>query len=264
MWLFDKIEDMVDDAKTKAGAKEPMTGYGYHYGGNMCGNSHSESVSKADEGHALISTEHRNWHYEDPKVEEYLADISIIKELESVFRKYSMQKWHGKKFTDVFVCDGETYGYSFEFGKAEISFSSQMFPNKYYKKLKELHDIMDRYVEKAEKLPGLVIQPMEDDERPRFSRDDDEVHFDVFEYRENRLYYRLVNGTDNEFEWNQFCRVFREGEKEPFFEKENPYPSKAYGHGTEESYVKLPERLGVGKYRLESGVYSYEFEIALQ
>ena len=262
MWLSDKIEDMIDNAKMKAGSKNPMTKFSYHYGGNMCGNSHTETVMPVDEKHARISISHADWHYETPKVSEYLTDIGIMDELEHVFHKHSMERWHGKKFTNMFVCDGESYSYEFEFGKAYISFSSQIYPKKYSEKLDELHEVVKKHLENAEKLPYLLAEEVkEEDGYKHYKPDDGKIRIEASRYAEGMLYHYIFNGTDEKTEYDRSVKIYREGEEEPFFSEEDKYHRTIYQHSSHEEYSKIPEQLSVGKYRLEMGEYSCEFEI---
>lgn len=123
-------------------------------GGGMTGGYYRETV-KGHEGRALISIESAEWHSQEPTVTEYLTDIAVLAELEAVIRKYKMNFWNRKKFTHEFIADGESQSYRFIFDNAEISFSSQIYPLRYRKKLQELDGIVKKYIENGEKLPGV-------------------------------------------------------------------------------------------------------------
>lgn len=264
MWIADKIEDMIDDAKMRAGSKKkPMTGFSYSYGGNMCGNSHRESVMPVDNEHARISISHADWHYQNPEVNEYLTDIAVMKKLEEVFHKHSMEKWNGKKFTDMFVCDGESYSYSFDFDKAWIGFSSQIYPRKYHDKLNELHEIVKEYIGSGKKLPHLVTKNVEAEESyRRYKPDDGKIGIEVFKYCEGRLYYLVSNGTGEKHEYDRSIKIYKDEESGPFFTKEKNYRGTVYQNSADEQSIDVPGILTVGIYRLEVGACSCGFEIA--
>ena len=262
MWITDKIEDMLEDARMKAGSKEALTGFCYSYGGNMCGNSHREYVVPFDSEHAKISISHANWYYEDPAVSEYLVDIDIMNKLEAVFRKYSMEKWHGKKFTDIFVCDGESYSYGFDFEKAHISFSSQVFPGKYHEKLDELHKILGEYIEKGERLPYLLQNTVQEGEaHGRLKPEDGDISLEVCFYREGKLGYRICNGTDEKIEYDRNAAIYAAEESEAVEVKKRNYSGNVYQHSVDEDEIMVPGHLKAGKYRLEVGKYECGFEI---
>ena len=116
--------------------------YQYSSGGGMDGGFHVESVTRYDSGHAIVMIKQAQWYYQDPVVEEYLVDDAILDEIETVVRKYRMNRWDNKKFTNMFVCDGASYSYSFSFDESYIHFSSQIYPVKYSKKLRQIDEII--------------------------------------------------------------------------------------------------------------------------
>ena len=125
-------------------------------GGGMNGAYYSRTIKRYDEKNALIRTEKADWYAGDPEINECLVDISIMDELERVIRKNKMNFWNRKEFTKMFVADGESYSYSFDFGDSDISFSSQIYPPRYRKKLNQLKDVIFRYMQDAKELPGSV------------------------------------------------------------------------------------------------------------
>ena len=229
--------------------------YEYHYGGNMNGNSHRETVEPVDDAYARVSISHAEWYAQDPKVEEYLVDIGILGALGEVFCRYGMEKWHRKEFTDEFVCDGETYGYDFEFdGKPEVWFSSMVFPREYGDKLHELREVFRRYVAEGRRLPGLVLPPCEvEDEFCRKDPEKGKITLSVYEYSRGNLNYRLGNGTDETIEWAADAALYRIGESEPIAESSGKYPNHAGAHRFDECILEVPGQLAEGKYRLEAG-----------
>ncbi|MBO4652257.1 MAG: hypothetical protein J5649_02960 [Lachnospiraceae bacterium] len=242
-------------------AGNTLVKYEYHYGGNMNGNSHRETVEAVDDAHARISIEHAEWYCEDPKVDEYLVDISIMEELKEVFCRYCMEQWHNREFTDEFVCDGETYGYTFDFdGKPDVWFSSMIFPREYSDKLKELHEVFKKYLAEGEHLPGLVLARTDEPEECRRVPEEGKIVLEVYEYSCGKLYYRLGNGTDEGLEWTDTA-LYRKGESVPFVSVTEKYPNHSGAHMFDENYLEIPGQLAAGKYRLEAGGYTCKFEV---
>jgi len=115
----------------------------------MTGGYYIVEVKKIDDSKALITIEKAEFHSDEPEKKEYLVDVSIMEKLEKLIRKYRMNLWHRKTFTNMFVCDGESYSYEFEFDNVRISFSSQIYPKPYGDKLSELREVVKEYVEGA-------------------------------------------------------------------------------------------------------------------
>lgn len=78
-----------------------------------------------------------------------------MEELEKIIRNNQMNFWNQKKFSNMFICDGESKSYSFCFEKASISFSSQVYPTIYRTKLKKFDEVIDNYLEGAKEKKGL-------------------------------------------------------------------------------------------------------------
>lgn len=116
-------------------------------GGGMTGGYNNKTV-KRFEDHALIKIESAEWHSQDPTVIEYQTDVAVLDEIEAIVRKYKMNHWNRKKFTNMFVHDGESTGYHFSFDDAEISFSSQIYPELYREKLAEIDSVIEAHIEK--------------------------------------------------------------------------------------------------------------------
>lgn len=129
-----------------------LTEYHYSSGGGMTGGYFSETVEKYDDDFALITTEKAEWHSDEPALKKYLVDARILSDLESVVRKNHMNFWHRKTFTNMFVADGESYSYSFQFSENSIDFSSQIYPAKYREKLKKLDEIIKNYLKNSKEL----------------------------------------------------------------------------------------------------------------
>lgn len=119
--------------------------YRYSSGGGMTGGYYTKTV-KRNKDYALIRIASAEWHSQEPTVTEYKVDVAILDELEAIIRKHRMNFWNKKKFTNMFVADGESYSYSFGFDNADISFSSQIYPARYSEKLKELDSVIEKNI----------------------------------------------------------------------------------------------------------------------
>lgn len=243
--------------------KEKLTGYKYSRSGDMQGSSYSESVQEYSEDSALFTIMQRKWHSDDGTVKEYLVDKEILNELKAVFVKYHMEKWDNKKFTDRFIADGASDSYRFEFETNHVSFSSQYYPEKYSSKLKELDEILNKHLENATLLPGLLIHDSikESDYTLPYDLNNGKIVLSVYSYHQKYLYYRLANGTDEEKKIESVIRLYRDGESVPIYEKSSEHKISLSAHRLYENSVKLNKLLAPGKYRFEAFGYETEFEI---
>lgn len=243
--------------------KEKLTGYKYSRSGDMQGSSYSESVQEYSEDSALFTIMQREWHRDDGTVKEYLVDKEILNELKAVFVKYHMEKWDNKKFTDRFIADGASDSYRFEFETNHVSFSSQYYLEKYSSKLKELDEILNKHLENATLLPGLLIHDSikESDYTLPYDLNNGKIVLSVYSYHQKYLYYRLANGTNEEKKIESVIRLYRDGESVPIYEKSSEHKISLSAHRLYENSVKLNKLLAPGKYRFEAFGYETEFEI---
>lgn len=243
--------------------KEKLVSYQYSSGGDMLGSSYSETVREFDEDSALVTIVQRKWHGDDGTVKEYLIDKAILNELKAVFVKYRMKKWDNKKFTKMFIADGANYSYGFDFETDYVSFSSQYYPEKYSSKLKELDEILNKYLQNATLLPGLLIQNTvtENDFELPYDLDNGEIVLSVYSYYQKILCFRLANGTNEEIKADSVIRLYRDDESVLIHEKSYEHETIFYAHDLNEDSIKLNERLAPDKYRLEAFGYETEFEI---
>ena len=243
--------------------KEGLKKYKYSCGGGMLGDSYSESVQEYSSDSALITIRSSEWHGDDGAVKEYLVSGEILNELKAVFVKYHMKNWDNKKFTNMFIADGASHSYSFDFETDSVSFSSQIYPEKYSVKLENLSEIVAQYLKDAEPLPGLVREEAANkgDYTLSYDRNSGKLELSVYSYYQKSLCYRIVNGTDENKKLDSAIRLYKDGESVPILEESSKYDVTLYAHSHNEDTVTLNERLLPGKYRLEMFGCEAEFEI---
>lgn len=235
-----------------------LNSYSYSEGGGMVGAYHSESVKRSGD-RALITIESARWHSQDPTVEEYLTDAAVLDELEAVVRKYHMNFWHRKEFTNVFVADGDSKGYHFDFDEETVWFSSQIYPARYRNKLAELDRVLDQYIAAGEKLPGLV-NPRSDDGEDYFLPEDELLIY-VFSYAGNSLGLRILNGTNGEVEIPDEVQLISADTGAVLFEEQSSYIRTFSERSRDEMHIELQDRLPAGNYILRLGGMDIPFEI---
>lgn len=240
----------------------PLNRFSYSMSGGMNGGHDSVSVKKVDESNVIISTSKSNYYYEESDVKEYLVSVDVLKDIEAIFRKNKMEKWNNKKFTDMIVYDAPSSSYSFIFGDkyTYVSFSSQMYPDKYGVALNQIHDVIDSYIASAKLLPGLVLDTVEEDYDKR-QIIENEVVFTVFEYANDSLSYRIINGTSEDISLSKDIKLYEANNDDPIFETTKYGECIAYKEYCNEDSFTLDKRLDVGKYVLQIGEYQAEFEI---
>lgn len=124
--------------------KQHLLEYHYSVGGGMTGGYYSETVRRQGDK-AVISTVRAEFHNEEPIESKIEVDASILDDIEQIVRKYKMNFWNKRKFTNMFISDGESTSYTFSFDKTRIYFSSQFYPAMYGMKLQEIRDIIKKY-----------------------------------------------------------------------------------------------------------------------
>lgn len=250
-----------------AGGKKmcKMKEYSYSSGGDMRGSHYSEIVKRLDDNHALISFSRANWYADDPKVSEYIADAKILIDLGEIFSEYNMQRWHNKKFTNEFVCDGASASYRFRFeDEDDVYFSSQIYPSSYREKLAEFDKVIKKYVEQSEKLPCLKRPVLSDEEKHKLIYPKDSlVRLEVYKYGNMELNYRVCNGTSEDVGFEEKIKLFDVANGKIIKEHLPAYAFKntVSPNRREEQVLYLDSLLDVGIYRLEVDKYSCEFEI---
>ena len=198
--LFGKFSGTEKEREKKVTEEkaEKLESYKYSRGGDMLGGSYSQSVAEYNEDSALVTIMQSEWHGDDGTIKEYLVDKEILNELNAVFVKYHMKNWDNKDFSDMFIGDGASRSYRFNFGTNSVSFSSQYYPEEYADKLNELDEILYKYLKNATLLPGLLIHDTitEDEQKLPYDLNNGEIILSVYSYYQKYLCYRLANGTD--------------------------------------------------------------------
>lgn len=236
-----------------------LNNYHYSSGGGMTGGHYSENIKRYDDTKALISIESADWHSQDAEVKEYFADISIMDELEEVIRDGRMNFWNRRKFTDIFVCDGESRGYTFRFDKGYISFSSQIYPPKYSERLKKLSDVIKRHISSAELLPALVNENKNVADRQKQA--EGRLYFYVCSYSADRLGIRVFNSTDEIIKLSLSYKLINADNGDTIAEEDDKYPRTMYPNSRDEIGLSISQRLGVGSYKLIINDTEIPFEI---
>lgn len=113
--------------------------------GDMRGSAHRIELSKDEDGKALLVFSDTEEHGQEPVVKAYLVDGRILEEIKEVFIDEGMYGWDGRKFSGIFIADGANTSYSFIFADDDVSFSSQIYPEKYRKKLDRLDAVIEKY-----------------------------------------------------------------------------------------------------------------------
>ena len=240
-----------------------LISYVYSSGGGMNGGGNSTEISIID-GEVILTYSDTKWWYDDNDITEYKLDKAVLADIESVFRKYKMQNWNDKKFTDMFVADGPSYSYSFKFEDSiRVSFSSQVYPVSYSKKLAEIDKVIEKYKERGSLEPGLVTKEKTDEELAgKNNPDNGLVEIEVYEYSKDRIYFRILNGTDKDVAVSNSVKLVRNSDGEMLYNESSEYSIEVNATSANEEYL-LSGRLEEGIYTIYVGDYSAEFEIRL-
>lgn len=243
-------------------SKAKLVSYSYSSGGDMIGSSNSTELSIINDKVYLTVSESESWA-DDGTVTEYQLDEAVLSEIKDVFDKYGMNRWNNKKFTNMFVSDGASYSYHFYFdNEKSVYFSSQIYPEKYRKKLREIQEIINKYMAGATAEPGLVKKELTPEEK-MYKRhpENGNVELDVYEYSMRTLKYRIMNGTSDDLKVANRVKLVNNDSSSTVYEENSTYDIETYANYSEEEYIGLNDRLAVGKYTLYVGDYSVDFEI---
>lgn len=248
--------------------KGELTGYRYSSGGGMNGGHYQETVRELNAEQAIVTIESMDWWGAVPDAAEYLVDRSILTDLQAVYDKYHMHRWHNKTFTRMFVYDGESYSYQFDFAEDSTWFSSQIYPRRYWKKLDQLDEVIQRYLTDAERLPGVVKDESTEED---FLYDaevpmDGELHLQVVGWFNNNVYYRILNGMEETAEVEEAYRLVKvesDGSETLLVEETNPYDwtCDIVSQDVLSDSFCCTTRPEAGQYRLYFGELETDFEM---
>lgn len=241
---------------------EKLIMYSYSSGGDMRGSHYSQEIKLSEEGKAVLCTSSADWYNDDPKTEESYIDAAVLEEIGKVFRKYHMNRWQNRKISKMFVADGASYSYRFTFGETDFRFSAQYYPGRYRYKLDEIDNIIEKYSQTKEHIPGLVRkdESENEDEYSNIIPVQGEICFRVYNYCNKTIYFRLLNGTDNNITFPAEADIIFNGKKLEVINSCIPVDEIAEDSYSEGS-ITLNDYLIEGTYRITAGDYSTEFEI---
>lgn len=238
---------------------QKLNSYTEASGGDMNGSHRSFSIKRVDDQKALVSYSKARWYGEDPAVEEYYTDVKVLDEIDAVVRKYHMNRWNNKKFTNMFIADAGNDSYYFTYDEEYISFSSQYYPSGYAKKLAEIDEVVKPYTENLAKLPGLVVPANE--EWNLYIPVEHEVGLYASQYCEGKLYLKLVNDTEETVKYTRNITVTDPSTGKILASNDSTYEEAVNPHYTGEEYIKIDERLVSGTYEAKLGDYICTFVI---
>ena len=240
-----------------------LISYVHSSGGCMSGGGNSTEISIVD-GEVILTYSNKEWWYDDKDITEYKLDKAVLTDIESVFRQYKMQNWNGKKFTNMFVADGPSYSYSFRFeDRTRISFSSQVYPAFYSKKLNEITKVIEQYKERGALEPGLVTREKNEEELMCKDKPDNGlIEIEIYKYSKDIIYFRILNGTDEDVTVSDSVKLVRNSDGKMLYNESSEYSIEVNATSANEEYL-LSGRLEEGIYTIYVGDYSAEFEIRL-
>ena len=232
-------------------------------GGGMTGGHDSTRINIVD-GEVILTYSNAKWWYEDANITEYKLDKAVLTDIESVFRKYKMQNWNNKKFSNEFVHDGPSHSYSFRFDDdTSVSFSSQIYPVSYRDKLSEIDKVIEQYEERGTLEPALVTSKKTEEEPINRGRPNNGlIEIEVYEYSSGGIHFRILNGTNKDVAVSDSVKLVRNSDKKVLYNKSSEYPIKIDATSVEENSF-LSGRLKEGFYTIYVGDYSAKFEIRL-
>lgn len=247
------------------GSDAKLVSFCYSSGGGMDGGGSSTEVYTIED-RVYLKISDTEWWYEDNNVKEYQVSNEILEEITKVFKKYKFNRWNNKKFTNMFISDGASHSYRFEFdNNKSVYFSSQIYPSKYRKKLDEIHEIIKKYTDGAKAEPGLIKPEKTHEEKIYHAKPDNgSIELEVYEYSRKELYYRILNGTSEEVTVTNDIKLISAGTEEVIYESKSKYDNEVGANYASEECVSLKGRLPAGKYTLHVGEYSVDFEIGIQ
>ena len=238
---------------------QKLNSYTESSGGDMNGSHRSFSIKRVDDQKALVSYSKARWYGEDPAVEEYYTDVKVLDEIDAIVRKYHMNRWNNKKFTNMFIADGGSDSYYFAYDEESFSFSSQYYPSKYATKLAKIKEAVKPYTQNLKKLPGLVVPVNE--EWSLYIPAEKEAALYASQYCEGKLYLKLVNDTEETVKYTRNITVTDLSTGKVLATKDSTYEESVNPHYSGEEYIRIDERLKAGTYEAKLGEYTCTFVI---
>lgn len=251
-------------SKTPNAKNKELISYAYSSGGDMTGGGNSTEISIID-GDVILTYSDTEWWYDDADITEYKLDKAVLTDIESVFRKYKMQKWNDKNFTDMFVADGASYSYLFKFDDGtRVSFSSQIYPAFYSEKLVEIDKVIEQYKKKGTLEPGLVTREKNEEELMCKDKPDNGlIEIEIYKYCKDIICFRILNGTNESVEVRDSVKLIRNSDGEVLYNESSEYSMEVNATSVYEESILLSGRLEEGIYTIYVGDCSAEFEIRL-
>ena len=129
--------------------------------------------------------------------------------------------------------------------------------------LKEINEIIDRYSENVEKLPGLVAEKETDEEdyNGKYEPTPGIFSFEVYKYCGKNIYFRFLNGTNEDMTYLNDYHIFEGDNEIKVINSNYQYEQSIVSGSYDEDHVELVELLPAGTYRLVAGEYVAQFEI---
>ncbi|MGN0665893.1 MAG: hypothetical protein ACI4KF_05145 [Huintestinicola sp.] len=242
----------------------PLKSYSYNSSGGMTGGHDSIQIRQEDDERAIIITSSAEWHNSDAVIGEYYVPISVLNAVESIFDKHKMYRYNDLPDSKIFAYDAPTSSYQFKYtdGNAVYFSSSDMIPDKGYKGLRKIDELLSDAIAHGEKLPALVTENQTDSESFR-ELITGKCTLRVYEYSNNYLCYRIANGLEDELELSGDIVLYRiDGDdRQEIYRDDSGYEINAYALQCYDDFIKPTDRLTEGKYILNVSGYEAEFDI---
>lgn len=242
----------------------PLVAYYYSFGGDMQGSSTFLKIEKSEEGTALVTYSHSEWHNTDPEVSEYLISDSVLKEIEKIYDEKKMYRFPALGKSKLIVLDGCTSSHYFRFedGSAVSFGDDKNISQKGYEALGEIRTLIESAEKQGERLAGLVADSVEDYVNTDIP--ENECLLRVYEYSGNTLYFRISNGLSDSVPVSGKRELFRvtDGSRDKVAEVIGGSEQQLESDSIFEDSLDLgKERLSAGKYVLAVSGFETEFEI---
>lgn len=239
--------------------KAPVVEFSRSFGGDMEGGHSHLSIKKLDEEKALVISSSGN-NFTPTTVEEYYVPLSVLDSIGEVYDKYKIQKFQSLPENPVFAYDAGTTSYSFSLEDGtKIYFNDRkMITQKGYDGLHKIGAIILDAAKQGEKLPALVVG-----EEGLGIIEEGAAKLVVYEYCNNCLSFRLLNGLDENISINAQAILYREnnGAREEIC-RDGEQTLFADSNYIDTGCIFLDNRLSAAHYVLSLGEFEAEFDIA--